>query len=169
MNCGFSFGTERAKLGLNEQGFNCELYYENKDFKSNLSIVPTSAHTGEGIPDLLFLVVKLCQTVLTKQITFTNVLNCTVMEVKKIDGHGTTIDVILADGTLKEGDTIVLAGLEGPIVTQIRSLLMPEPLKVGGGLCVYTVLTILLPTMTPLDGRWCGYTVCQLSCSRWFH
>lgn len=48
---------------------------------------------------------------------------------KAIPGLGTTIDVILVNGCVHEGDTIIVAGQEGPIVTQIRALLMPQPLR----------------------------------------
>ena len=51
------------------------------------------------------------------------------MEVKVIDGHGTTVDVVLVNGVLKVGDTIVLSGLNGPIRTKIRALLTPYPMK----------------------------------------
>ena len=51
------------------------------------------------------------------------------MEVKVIEGLGTTIDVVLVNGLLKVGDTIVVAGLNGPIVTNIRALLTPQPMK----------------------------------------
>jgi translation initiation factor 5B len=48
-----------------------------------------------------------------------------VLEVKVIEGHGTTVDVVLVNGLLKVGDTIVISGLNGPIVTNIRALLTP--------------------------------------------
>lgn len=52
-----------------------------------------------------------------------------LLQVKAIHGLGTTIDVILVNGKIREGETIVTAGTEGPIVTQIRGLLMPQPMK----------------------------------------
>ena len=52
-----------------------------------------------------------------------------LQQVKALPGLGTTIDVILVNGHISEGDTIIVAGQEGPIVTQIRALLMPQPLR----------------------------------------
>jgi hypothetical protein len=58
-------------------------------------------------------------------------LQSTVLEVKQIEGLGTTIDVVLVNGMLREGDTIVVCGLGGPIVTTIRALLTPQPMRVS--------------------------------------
>lgn len=55
--------------------------------------------------------------------------DCYGPQVKALPGMGTTIDVILINGRLREGDTIIVPGVEGPIVTQIRGLLLPPPLK----------------------------------------
>ena len=51
------------------------------------------------------------------------------MEVKMIEGHGTTIDCILVDGEIRKDDQIVLLGFRGPIVTKVRALLTPHPMK----------------------------------------
>ena len=64
------------------------------------------------------------------KLMFLSELQCTVLEVKMIEGLGTTVDVVLVNGILREGETIVICGLQGPIVTTIRSLLTPHPLKV---------------------------------------
>ena len=52
---------KKSILDLNEQGLNVALYWENPDIRKYVNIVPTSAITGEGIPDLLQLLVKLTQ------------------------------------------------------------------------------------------------------------
>lgn len=120
---------EKTKLAFAEQSFNAELYYENKDMRRFVSMVPTSAHTGEGIPDMLKLLVSLTQERMTSSLMYLSEVECTVLEVKVIEGLGTTIDVIISNGVLREGDRIVLCGLNGPIATNIRALLTPAPLK----------------------------------------
>lgn len=120
---------DKTKLAFAEQGFNAELYYENKSMAKNVSLVPTSAHTGEGIPDMLKLLVTLTQERMTNKLMYLSEVECTVLEVKVIEGLGTTIDVIISNGVLHEGDTIVLCGLNGAISTKIRALLTPAPLK----------------------------------------
>ncbi|XP_025270568.1 eukaryotic translation initiation factor 5B isoform X1 [Camponotus floridanus] len=112
-----------------EQGLNAALYYENPDPRNYVSLVPTSAITGEGMGNLLALIVDACQGPLAKRLMYSEELQATVLEVKALPGLGTTIDCILVNGILKEGDTVIIAGTDGPIVTQIRSLLMPQPLK----------------------------------------
>ncbi|EXJ95264.1 translation initiation factor 5B [Capronia coronata CBS 617.96] len=120
---------EKTKLAFAEKGFNAELYFENRDMRRYVSLVPTSAHTGEGIPDMLKLLVSLTQERMTSSLMYLSEVECTVLEVKVIEGLGTTIDVILSNGHLREGDRIVLCGLNGPIATNIRALLTPAPLK----------------------------------------
>ncbi|XP_042317035.1 eukaryotic translation initiation factor 5B [Sceloporus undulatus] len=123
---------ERAKAIIVEfaqQGLNAALYYENKDPRTFVSLVPTSAHTGDGMGSLIALLVELTQTMLSKRLAHCEELRAQVMEVKALPGMGTTIDVILINGRLREGDTIIVPGVEGPIVTQIRGLLLPPPMK----------------------------------------
>ncbi|KAF9085273.1 hypothetical protein BGX29_001438 [Mortierella sp. GBA35] len=112
-----------------ENGLNATLYYDNKNMGKYVSLVPTSAHTGEGIPDMIMLLVELTQTRMSERLMYISELECTVLEVKVIEGLGTTIDVVLSNGVLREGDRIVLCGLNGAIATNVRALLTPQPLK----------------------------------------
>lgn len=120
---------EETKLAFSEQGFNAELYYENKSMARNVSLVPTSAHTGEGIPDMLKLIIQLTQERMAGSLMYLSEVQATVLEVKAIEGFGMTIDVILSNGILREGDRIVVCGVEGAITTNIRALLTPAVMK----------------------------------------
>ncbi|CAM9102567.1 unnamed protein product [Choristocarpus tenellus] len=124
----FEDRASRIRTEVMEKGLNTELYWENDDPLHTVSMVPTSAITGEGIPDLLLWLVRLTQERLTEKIMFMpNLLQCTVLEVKAIEGLGMTVDVIIVNGQLKEGDTMVVCTLDGPVVTTIRALLTPPP------------------------------------------
>ncbi|ETL41164.1 translation initiation factor aIF-2 [Phytophthora nicotianae CJ01A1] len=112
-----------------EQKLNAEVYWRNKDLAHTVSLIPTSAISGEGVPDLLMMLTRLTQERMAKSLAFVDILQCTVLEVKVIEGLGTTIDTILVNGTLEEGATIVVCTLDGPVVTTIRSLLTPHPMK----------------------------------------
>lgn len=125
----FEDRVQKTIVAFAEQGLNAVLYYDNKNFAKNVSLVPTSAHTGEGVPDMIMLLVNLTQQRMSETLMYISELECTVLEVKVIEGLGTTIDVILSNGYLREGDRIVICGLNGPIVTQVRALLTPQPLR----------------------------------------
>lgn len=125
----FQQRTKDVILQFAEQGLNAALFYESPDPRSYVNLVPTSAITGEGMGNLLYLIIESCQSWLAKRLMYSEELLATVLEVKAIPGLGTTIDAILINGKLREGTTMIIAGTDGPITTQIRSLLMPQPMK----------------------------------------
>ena len=125
----FKKRAQQAIVGMAEQGLNAALYYENPDPKTYISMVPTSAISGEGMGNLIGMLVKLSQTKLAKRLAFSEELQATVLEVKAIPGLGTTIDICLVNGTLREGQTMILAGTEGPIITPIKALLTPQKMQ----------------------------------------
>ncbi|KAN0053260.1 hypothetical protein ACTA71_009709 [Dictyostelium dimigraforme] len=125
----FDYKVKDIIAALAGQELNAELYWRNKDHRKYVSLVPTSANTGEGLSDLMLVVIQLMQKLMLDKVEFTNQLQCTLLEVKVIEGFGTTIDVVLVNGTLNEGDKVVVSGFNGPIETSIRSLLTPPPLR----------------------------------------
>lgn len=125
----FQTRLEQTITAFMNQGLNAALYYENNDPRNVISLVPTSAITGEGIPDLLGLLIKYSQDYMPKRLTLTEEVKATVLEKKVMEGLGTTLDVILVNGRLRVGDTIVLCGMNGPVTTTIRALLTPHPMR----------------------------------------
>lgn len=114
---------------LSDLGFSSDRYDRVRDFTRNVGIVPLSAKTGEGIPDVLMVLIGLAQRFLeeTLRMTVTGPGVGTVLEVKEERGLGYTIDAILYDGVISVGDTIVIGGKEKPITTKVRALLKPKP------------------------------------------
>ncbi|KAI8549456.1 hypothetical protein RHMOL_Rhmol06G0026000 [Rhododendron molle] len=76
-----------------EQGLNTELYYKNKEMGETFSIVPTSAISGEGIPDLLLLLVQWTQKTMVEKLTFSNEVQGPI---------ATTIRALLTPHPMKE-------------------------------------------------------------------
>jgi translation initiation factor 5B len=115
---------------LYEEGFRAERFDRIKKFEREVAIVPISAKTGEGLPELLMILIGLAQKFLEKQleIEIDNPAKGTILEVKDEVGLGTTIDVIIYDGKIRRGDTIVVGGKKDVITTKVRSLLKPRPL-----------------------------------------
>lgn len=112
-----------------ELGFNSAHYWENDDPRTVVSVIPTSGITGEGIPDLLAVIVKYTSIFLKTKMKVKEAFNCTVLERKVLEGHGSTIDCILVNGILRKDDRIVLQGFSGPIITRIKAILTPHPMK----------------------------------------
>ena len=115
---------------MSDHDFSSDMYWRVQDFRNNIGVVPCSAMTGEGVPDLLAVMMGLSQRYMKEEMSIdtSGPGAGTVLEVKEEQGFGTTIDVVLYDGTVREDDHIVVGGMNEPIVTDVRALLQPRPL-----------------------------------------
>lgn len=99
------------------------------DFKTNVAIVPTSAKTGEGIPELLMVLSGLTQQFMGERLRVSSgPAKGAVLEIREETGLGLTLDTIIYEGVLKKTDTVVVGGLEEVVVAKIRALMLPKPL-----------------------------------------
>ena len=115
---------------LHELGYRSERFDRVRDFRREVCIVPISAKTGEGIPELLLFIAGITQRFLEEnlKIEVSGPGKATVLEVKETRGAGITVDAIVYDGIIRKNDNIALSGRRGIIHTRIRALLMPKPL-----------------------------------------
>ncbi len=116
---------------LHDEGFESERFDRVENFAKQISIIPISAKTGEGIAELLTMLMGLAQQYLQKQLQIETDAPAkgTVLEIKEETGLGVTLDVVIYDGILRKNDIIALTTVDDVITTKIRSLLKPRPLE----------------------------------------
>ena len=100
------------------------------ELAKKIVVIPTSAKTGEGIPELFLFLVGLSQRFLKEKLKLSPDMagQGSILEVKDEPGLGKTIDVLLLNGFLRKGDWLLTGGLNGVIKTKIRSIFLPKPL-----------------------------------------
>jgi translation initiation factor 5B len=116
---------------LHKLGFQSERFDRISSYASQISIIPVSASTGEGIIELNAMLLGLAQEYLTQQLEIHENAPAkgTVLEVKEETGLGMTIDTIIYDGVLRTNDEIVLMLKNEILTTNVRSILKPNPLE----------------------------------------
>jgi len=114
---------------VSEHALNAERFDRVDDYTTQVAIVPVSAQTGEGIPELLMVISGLAQKYLEKclECDAQGTAKGIILEVKEEKGIGKSMDVILHDGSLKVNDTLVIGDINEPIVTKVRALFEPAP------------------------------------------
>ncbi len=112
-------------------GFSSERFDRIKDFTKTVAIIPVSGITGEGIPELLMILLGLAQRYLVKNLKLQaeGKAKGTILEIKEERGVGITCDAIIYDGTLRVGDKIAIWGKDDVIVTNVKAILRPPPAK----------------------------------------
>ena len=113
---------------LSRHGIQSEAFYRLQDPKKQVAIVPVSAKTGEGIPELISLLIGLTQSYLKQKLTVSGDTRGIVLEVTEEPGLGDTANIILTDGILNKNDEIAVAKKEGAVLTKIKAIFMPKPL-----------------------------------------
>ena len=117
---------------LHKEGFQSERFDRISNFASQISIIPISARSGEGIIEVLAMLLGLAQEYLTEQLEINEDAPAkgTVLEIKEEIGLGLTIDSIIYDGVLRTNDEIALMTSSNEVLTtKVRSILRPLPLE----------------------------------------
>ena len=113
---------------LSRHGIQSEAFYRLQDPKKQVAIVPVSAKTGAGLPELISLLIGLTQSYLKQKLTVSGDTRGIVLEVTEEPGLGDTANIILTDGILNKNDEIAVAKKEGAVLTKIKAIFMPKPL-----------------------------------------
>lgn len=130
-----------------ELGLNIELYYNNRDYNTTISMVPISAITKEGLSDLLMYISQLSQKLIHDKLIKSTDIDCTVLELKNIQHTGLSIVVTLKNGELNKGDKIMLCSMKCvPIITHIKSIVTSKNIT-QDKISASTICTIFAPNI----------------------
>lgn len=114
---------------LSVLGYQSEAFYRVQDFKKEIAIVPISARSGVGIPELLAVLVGLTQQYLKNRLDQEEKsTRGIVLEVNDEVGIGPAANIILVDGSMTKNDTILVAKRDSVIITKPKAILLPKPL-----------------------------------------
>ncbi len=115
---------------FHEHELQSERFDRVQDYTKQIALVPISAHTGQGIPELLMVLTGLAQKYLEQKLVIEEAgpAKGTILEVKEEKGMGTAIDAIIYNGTLRVNDTLIVGNMDGPLILRVRALLEPEEL-----------------------------------------
>ena len=114
---------------LSRMGFISEAFWRVKEFDKEIAIVPISAVSGIGIPELMAVLVGLAQQYMKKRLERRyDYVRGIVLEINEELGLGPSANMILLDGTIKQGDMIMVAKRDEIVVTKVKALLLPKPL-----------------------------------------
>ncbi len=114
---------------LSRLGYNAEGFWRVRDFGKEVAIVPVSAAKNVGIPELLAVVVGLSQQFMAKRLERRKgPARGIILEINEEIGLGPSANLILIDGIVRVGDTIIVAKRDQAVITKIKALLLPKPL-----------------------------------------
>ena len=111
------------------EGFSADRYDRISDFTRNVAIVPLSAKSGYGVPDLLMVLAGLAQTFLESQLRNEDeTAEGTILEVREEKGMGEVSDAILYSGVIKRGETVLTGTVNGIRALKVKGIFKPKPL-----------------------------------------
>jgi translation initiation factor 5B len=114
---------------LSIAGYNSEAFWRIKNFAKEVAIVPVSARTGVGIPELLAVLIGLTQQYLSRKLErHEEEGKGIVLEINEEIGLGPAANIILFDGTLRQGCSVVVGKRNNAVVTRVKAILLPKPL-----------------------------------------
>jgi translation initiation factor 5B len=114
---------------LSMSGYNSEAFWRIKNFTKEVAIVPVSARTGVGIPELLAVLIGLTQQYLSRKLErHEEEGRGIVLEINEEVGLGPAANVILFDGTLRQGCSVIVGKRNNAVVTRVKAILLPKPL-----------------------------------------